>query len=60
MGKEVGKALKTFHEKNGVKFHMQVKVEKIVPSAEDPKRVGGIVVNGTTIPADVIVVSIPF
>jgi phytoene dehydrogenase-like protein len=45
-----------FHESQGVKFHMQVKVEKIVPASDDPSKAGGVVVNGQIIPADVVVV----
>jgi apoptosis-inducing factor 3 len=47
--------LQQFHEKNGVKFHMGAKIEKLVPSSADAGAVGGIVVGGNTIEADAVV-----
>ncbi|EIN09781.1 hypothetical protein PUNSTDRAFT_51954 [Punctularia strigosozonata HHB-11173 SS5] len=58
LGKEIGKGLKQFHESQGVKFHMQVKVEKIVPASDDPSKAGGVVVNGQILPADLVVMGV--
>ncbi|KAI0324656.1 hypothetical protein GY45DRAFT_1262449 [Cubamyces sp. BRFM 1775] len=63
LGKEVGAGLKKFHESKGVKFHMQSKVEKIIPSESDPSQAGAVVVTSstgqtTTLPADVIVMGV--
>ncbi|KAH7927971.1 hypothetical protein BV22DRAFT_1031309 [Leucogyrophana mollusca] len=58
LGKEVGKGLKKYHESQGVKFHMQSSVEKIVPSESDSSLASGVVVNGQTIPADFIVMGV--
>jgi NADPH-dependent 2,4-dienoyl-CoA reductase/sulfur reductase-like enzyme len=43
------------HEAQGIKFHMASKVEKIVPQEGNPALAGGVVVNGTTIPADFVI-----
>lgn len=37
---------------------MQTKVEKIVPKEDNPKLAGGVVVNGTTIPADFVIMGV--
>ncbi|KIK96468.1 hypothetical protein PAXRUDRAFT_825928 [Paxillus rubicundulus Ve08.2h10] len=58
LGKEVGKGLKKYHESQGVKFHMQSKVEKIVASESDPSKATGVVVDGQTIPADFVVMGV--
>ncbi|KAG6817164.1 hypothetical protein H0H87_012125 [Tephrocybe sp. NHM501043] len=58
LGKEVGAGLQKYHESQGVKFHMESKVEKIVPQEDNPNLAGGVVVNGTTIPADLIVMGV--
>ncbi|KIJ66647.1 hypothetical protein HYDPIDRAFT_85907 [Hydnomerulius pinastri MD-312] len=58
LGKEVGKGLKKYHESQGVKFHMQSKVEKIVASENDPSLAIGVVVNGQTLPADFVVMGV--
>ncbi|KAH9902894.1 hypothetical protein C8Q73DRAFT_635454 [Cubamyces lactineus] len=63
LGKEVGAGLKKFHESKGVKFHMQSKVEKIIPSESDPSQAGAVVVTSstgqrTTLPADVVVMGV--
>ncbi|KAG5645532.1 hypothetical protein DXG03_005807 [Asterophora parasitica] len=47
-----------YHESQGVKFHMQSKVDKIVPQEGKPNLAGGVVVNGTTIPADFIIMGV--
>ncbi|KAF8199659.1 flavoprotein [Pholiota molesta] len=36
LGKEIGAALKKFHEGRGVKFHMSSKVDKIIPQEGTP------------------------
>ncbi|EKM78680.1 hypothetical protein AGABI1DRAFT_85596 [Agaricus bisporus var. burnettii JB137-S8] len=58
LGKEVGGGQKKYHESQGIKFHMQTKVEKIVPKEDNPKLAGGVVVNGTTIPADFVIMGV--
>jgi NADPH-dependent 2,4-dienoyl-CoA reductase/sulfur reductase-like enzyme len=37
---------------------MQTKVEKIIPREDNPKLAGGVVVNGTTLPADFVVMGV--
>ncbi|EGN99078.1 hypothetical protein SERLA73DRAFT_181877 [Serpula lacrymans var. lacrymans S7.3] len=58
LGKEVGKGLKKYHESQGVKFHMNSKVDKIVPLETDSSQAGGVVVNGETIPADFVIMGV--
>ncbi|KAF9453451.1 hypothetical protein P691DRAFT_800718 [Macrolepiota fuliginosa MF-IS2] len=58
LGKEVGAGLKKYHESQGVKFHMQTKVERIVPKDDDPKLAAGVVVNGETLPADFVIMGV--
>ncbi|KIJ14286.1 hypothetical protein PAXINDRAFT_12937 [Paxillus involutus ATCC 200175] len=58
LGREVGKGLKKYHESQGVKFHMQSKVEKIVASESDPSQATGVVVDGQTIPADFVIMGV--
>jgi NAD(P)H-nitrite reductase large subunit len=47
-----------YHESQGVKFHMKSQVDKIVPQDGNPNVAGGVVVNGTTIAADFIVMGV--
>jgi len=58
LGKAVGAGLKKYHESQGVRFHMLSKVEKIVASASNPELAAGVVVDGTTIPADFVVMGV--
>ncbi|KAG5721933.1 putative flavoprotein C26F1.14C [Termitomyces sp. T112] len=58
LGKEVGAGLQKYHESQGVKFHMETKVEKIIPQEGNPNLAGGVVVNGVTLPADFIVMGV--
>ncbi|KAF8896201.1 flavoprotein [Infundibulicybe gibba] len=58
LGKVVGRGLKKYHESQGVKFHMSSKVEKIVPQEGNPSLAGGVVVNGTTLPADFVIMGV--
>lgn len=37
---------------------MQSKVEKIVPSEEDPKLAKGVIVNGETLPCDFVIMGV--
>ncbi|KIP10452.1 hypothetical protein PHLGIDRAFT_33845 [Phlebiopsis gigantea 11061_1 CR5-6] len=46
LGKQVGAALKKFHESKGVRFHMQSSVARITPSSSTPSAVGSVVVKG--------------
>ena len=52
-----------FHEGKGVKFHMQSKVEKIIPSESDSSLAGSVVITSssgesTTLQADVVVMGV--
>ncbi|KAE9408369.1 hypothetical protein BT96DRAFT_962732 [Gymnopus androsaceus JB14] len=58
LGKQVGAGLKKFHESQGVKFHMQTKIEKIVPREDNASLAGGVVVNGETLPADFVIMGV--
>ncbi|KAF8623679.1 hypothetical protein AX17_007377 [Amanita inopinata Kibby_2008] len=58
LGKEIGAGLKKYHESQGVKFHMSTKVEKIVAREDNPNLAGGVLVNGTTIPADFVIMGV--
>ncbi|KAG6850699.1 hypothetical protein H0H93_009857 [Arthromyces matolae] len=58
LGKQVGAGLQKYHESQGVKFHMNSKVEKIVPQESNPNLAGGVIVNGVTLPADFIVMGV--
>ncbi|KAI0926250.1 hypothetical protein AcW1_008468 [Taiwanofungus camphoratus] len=63
LGKQVGSGLMKFHQGKGVKFHMQSKVEKIIPSQADPTKAGAVVVTSSsgrseTVPADVVVMGV--
>jgi len=58
LGKEVGAGLMKYHESQGVKFHMSSKVERIVPREDNPNLAGGVVVNGNTIPADLVIMGV--
>ncbi|PPQ70061.1 hypothetical protein CVT26_013385 [Gymnopilus dilepis] len=58
LGKEVGAGIQKFHESKGVKFHLSSKVDKIVASEDDPKVAAGVVVNGTTIPCDFVIMGV--
>ncbi|KAF9561966.1 flavoprotein [Agrocybe pediades] len=58
LGKAVGEGLMKYHESKGVKFHMSSKVDKIVPKEDSPNEAGGVVVNGTTIPCDFVIMGV--
>ncbi|KIM84275.1 hypothetical protein PILCRDRAFT_818616 [Piloderma croceum F 1598] len=59
LGKEIGKALKKYHESQGVKFHMKSSVEKIVASSDSESKLAtGVVVNGQTLPADFVIMGV--
>lgn len=58
LGEEVGKGLQQYHEGQGVKFHLSAKIEKLIPSEADSSAVGGVVVDGQTIPADVVIMGV--
>lgn len=45
LGEDIGKALQKSLEGKGVKFHMNVGVEKILPSKTDPKSVGAVAIK---------------
>ncbi|TFL04019.1 hypothetical protein BDV98DRAFT_563426 [Pterulicium gracile] len=58
LGKEVGAALMKFHESQGVKFHMNSKVDKIVAKNDDSTLAAGVAVNGETLPADFVIMGV--
>lgn len=58
LGEEVGRGLQQYHERNGVKFHLGAKIDKIVPAEGDASAVGGVVVDGETVPADVVIMGV--
>jgi hypothetical protein len=58
LGKAIGAGLQKYHEGNGVTFHLEAQVDKLVPSEADPAAVGGVVVGGHTIAADVVVMGV--
>lgn len=41
-----------------MKFHLSSKVEKIVPREDNPKLAGGVVVNGTTLLCDFVIMGV--
>lgn len=47
-----------YHESQGVKFHMESRVEKIIPQEGNPHLAGGVVVNGITLPADFVIMGV--
>jgi len=58
LGKEVGQGLKTYHESQGVKFHMQTKVSKIIASSSNSEVATGVEIPGKTFEADVIIMGV--
>ncbi|KAF8907349.1 flavoprotein [Gymnopilus junonius] len=58
LGKEIGAGIQKFHESKGVKFHLSSKVDKIVPREDNPSLAGGVVVNGTTLPCDFVIMGV--
>ncbi|KAH9481675.1 Apoptosis-inducing factor 1 [Psilocybe cubensis] len=58
LGKAIGEGLMKYHESKGVKFHMSTKVDKIVAKKDDPNVAAGVIVNGTTIPCDFVVMGV--
>ncbi|KAI9835433.1 MAG: hypothetical protein M1819_002351 [Sarea resinae] len=59
MGPKVGNIFKSLVEKNGVKFKLGADVEKAVPSAKDPSKVGSVQLkDGTVLEADLVIVGV--
>jgi len=58
LGTEIGAGFQKTHEAQGIKFHMASKVEKIIPQEGNPTLAGGVMVNGTIIPADFVVMGV--
>ncbi|KAH8100761.1 hypothetical protein BXZ70DRAFT_935724 [Cristinia sonorae] len=63
LGKQVGAALKKFHESKGVKFHMLTKVKEIVPSSSDSSKAGSVVITDSegkdiTLEADAVIMGV--
>ncbi|CED83795.1 flavo protein [Phaffia rhodozyma] len=58
LGKEVGKGFKTYHEKQGVTFHMEAEIDSFV-SKDGTDKVGGVKLkNGKTFEADLVVLGV--
>ncbi|CAH7687906.1 hypothetical protein PPACK8108_LOCUS22770 [Phakopsora pachyrhizi] len=49
LGEKIGGGLRKFHEKNGIKFHLESGVEKFIPSETDSSRVGGVILKGGSV-----------
>ncbi|RDB26297.1 Apoptosis-inducing factor 1 [Hypsizygus marmoreus] len=58
LGTDVGAGIQKYHESQGVKFHMTSKVDKIIAQDGNPNLAGGVVVNGTTLPADFVIMGV--
>jgi NADPH-dependent 2,4-dienoyl-CoA reductase/sulfur reductase-like enzyme len=58
LGIEIGRGLQSYHEKQGVKFHLGAKIDRLVPAESDSTAVGGVVVGENTILADVVIMGI--
>jgi NADPH-dependent 2,4-dienoyl-CoA reductase/sulfur reductase-like enzyme len=59
MGEEIGKIFQKNLEKNGVKFYLNVGVDKATPSSADSSKVGAVhLEDGTTLEADLVVLGI--
>ncbi|KIJ52598.1 hypothetical protein M422DRAFT_26172 [Sphaerobolus stellatus SS14] len=59
LGVEVGKGLKAFHEKQGIKFHPSAKVNKIRASDSNPSVASGVELEGGVfLPADIIIAGV--
>jgi NAD(P)H-nitrite reductase large subunit len=46
------------YEGKGAKFHIQCKVDRIVPAEDNAALATGVVVNGQTIPADFVIMGV--
>ncbi|OBT81047.1 hypothetical protein VE02_10298, partial [Pseudogymnoascus sp. 03VT05] len=59
MGEQVGSYLQKQLEATGVKFHMNAGVDKALPSASDPSKVGAIQLkDGTKLDADLVILGV--
>ncbi|KAI0784481.1 hypothetical protein C8Q75DRAFT_779093 [Abortiporus biennis] len=63
LGKQVGAALKKFHESKGIKFHMQSKVKGIKPSQSSPSKAGSVTITlpsgeDLTLEADAVIMGV--
>ncbi|KAJ3486827.1 hypothetical protein NLI96_g3958 [Meripilus lineatus] len=63
LGKEVGAALKKFHESKGIKFHMQSKVNEITPSPSNPTQAASVTITlpsgeNLELAADVVIMGV--
>lgn len=59
LGEQVGSYLQKQLEATGVKFHMSASVDKAVPSASDPSKVGAIQLkDGTRLDADLVILGV--
>jgi NADPH-dependent 2,4-dienoyl-CoA reductase/sulfur reductase-like enzyme len=47
-----------YQESQGVKFHMGSKVDKIIPRKDNAALAGAVVVNGTTLLADFVIMGV--
>jgi len=56
LGKEIGQSIMKNMEKQGIKFHMKAKIEKIAPSKDEPKHAGSVIIEGQDpLPANLII-----
>jgi len=59
MGDKLGEVFRKILEKNGVKFHMDVGVEKGKPSSQDSSKIGSVELkNGTSLEADLVILGV--
>lgn len=59
LGADIGKAIQKSMEKQGIKFHMEAGVEKILPSEKDSHQVGAVAIKGQApIPADLLIMGV--
>ncbi|KAF8529814.1 flavoprotein [Gautieria morchelliformis] len=59
LGAEVGKGLKNYHEKQGIKFHPAAKVSQIRASVSNPSLASGVELEGGLfLPADTVVAGV--
>ncbi|KIY43792.1 FAD/NAD(P)-binding domain-containing protein [Fistulina hepatica ATCC 64428] len=58
LGEEVGRGLMKYHESQGVRFHMDHTVEKLLPKEEEVFAGSAVLDNGETIPCDFVVFGI--
>ncbi len=59
MGEQVGNVFRRLLEDSGVKFHLDVSVDKATPAPDDSARVGAVhLANGTRLRADLVILGV--